>query len=187
APRSILNRLHARGLLERPPEVEEVRRQLFEARARRVRPGLDDKVLTEWNALMTSALAEAGAATGTVAWVEAAEECADFLLGALRREDGRWLRSRQPAAGASVLGFAPDHAALVDAFTRLYEATGRARWLGHAVEAADALLDLFWDKEGGGVFTVGHDGERLVARQKDLLDGATPSASPMAAEIGRAA
>ena len=88
-----------------------------------MRPGLDDKVLTEWNALMISSLAEAG-------FVEPAEQAADFLLRELRRDDGRWLRSWQADAGASVLAFAADHAALVDAFTRLYEATGRARWIG---------------------------------------------------------
>ena len=79
--------------------------------------------------------------------------------------------------GARRLAFAADHAALVDAFTRLAEATGEARWLAAATEAADALLDLFWDDEKGGVFTTGHDGEALVARQKDLLDNATPSAN----------
>jgi uncharacterized protein YyaL (SSP411 family) len=179
--RSILNRIHARGELARPPEIEELRQHLFEQRAKRVRPGLDDKVLTEWNALMVAALAEAGAATGTGEWVEAAEACGTFLLASLRRDDGRWLRSWQPEAGASVLAFAADHAAVVDAFTRLYEATGWARWIDAAVETADALLELFWDADGGGVFTTGHDAERLVARQKDLLDGATPSANSLAA------
>ncbi len=80
-----------------------------------------------------------------------------------------------------MLAFAADHAALVDAFTRLYEATGEARWLAEAVATADALLELFWDEERGGVFTTGHDAERLVARQKDLLDNATPSATSLAA------
>ena len=166
------NILH--GALKRPPEIEAARRELFEVRSQRVRPGLDDKVLTEWNALMISALAEAGV-------VEPAERAASFLLRELRREDGRWLRSWQASAGASVLAFAADHAALMDAFTRLYEATGRARWIAAAVDAAESLLGLFWDDEGIGVFTTGHDGEQLVARQKDLLDNATPSANSMTA------
>jgi uncharacterized protein YyaL (SSP411 family) len=131
-------------------------------------------VLTEWNALMISSLAEAG-------FVEPAVAAAEFLLGSLRRDDGRWLRSWQAGTGASVLAFAADHAALVDAFCRLYEATGERRWVDAAVETADALLDLFWDPEGGGVFTTGHDAEQLVARQKDLLDNATPSANSLTA------
>ncbi|CAN5222323.1 hypothetical protein BH20ACT3_BH20ACT3_11350 [soil metagenome] len=64
---------------------------------------------------------------------------------------------------------------------RVYELTGEARWITEATAADDALLALFWDDEDGGVFTVGRDGEQLIARQKDLLDGATPSASSFAA------
>jgi uncharacterized protein YyaL (SSP411 family) len=182
--RSILNRLHARGELARPPEVESARARLFEVRAGRVRPGLDDKVLTEWNALMISTLAEAGAACDRPDWIEAAAAAGDFLLDRMRGDDGRWLRSWQdgPDGGhASVLAFAADHAALIDAFTRLAEATGTARWLDDARQAADALLELFWDDEKGGVFTTGRDGEALIARQKDLLDNATPSANSLAA------
>jgi uncharacterized protein YyaL (SSP411 family) len=179
--RTILNRLHARGQLARPPAIDDARRRLVEARAERVRPGLDDKVLTEWNALMIATLAEAAPACGRPDWLAAAAAAGDFLLRSLRRDDGRWLRSWQSDAGASVLAFAADHAALVDAFTRLGEATGEARWTQAARQPADALLDLFWDDEKGGVFTTGDDGEALIARQKDLLDNATPSASSLAA------
>jgi uncharacterized protein YyaL (SSP411 family) len=165
-----------RGDLLRPDDVEAARRALFERRATRVRPGLDDKVLTEWNALFLSTLAEAAAATRRLDWAEAAVANGEFLLRELR-VDGRWRRSWQRDGGARHLAYAADHAALVDAFTRLGEATGQARWTEAAVETADALLELFWDHEGGGVFTTGHDAEELVARQKDLLDNATPSAS----------
>jgi uncharacterized protein YyaL (SSP411 family) len=177
-----------RGDLVRPPEVEAARAALFERRAGRVRPGLDDKVLTEWNALFLSTLAEAAAACDRPDWLAAAVANGDFLLAELRRADGRWLRSWQadatPVDGttrARHLAYAADHAAVVDAFTRLAEATGDARWIHAAREAAGALLDLFWDGEAGGLFTTGHDAEQLVARQKDLLDGATPSASSSAA------
>jgi uncharacterized protein YyaL (SSP411 family) len=178
---TIPNRLHAVGELARPAEVEAARAQLFEARAQRVRPGLDDKVLTEWNAYLVAALAEAGTAMGEPAWVDAAIEVAEFLLGHLRREDGRWLRAWQADAGAKHLAYATDHGALLDAFTRLAEATGRARWIDEARAVADALLDLFWDDERGGVFTTGHDAEALIARPKDLMDNATPGANGLAA------
>jgi uncharacterized protein YyaL (SSP411 family) len=178
---TIPNRLHARGQLARPPDVEAARRALFEARAHRVRPGLDDKVLTEWNAYLVAALAEAGAATGEPGWVDAAVETAEFLLANLRRPDGRWLRAWQADAGARHLAYATDHGALVDAFTRLAEATGEARWIAEARTVADALLDLFWDDELGGVFTTGHDAEALIARPKDLMDNATPGANGLAA------
>src|SRR5690606_16495476 len=71
--------------------------------------------------------------------------------------------------------------ALVDAFTRLAEATGEARWIAEARAVADQLLALFWDDDGTGLFTTGHDAEPLVTRAEDLLDGATPSANSLAA------
>jgi uncharacterized protein len=178
---TIPNRLHARGELERPPEIESARLALLERRGQRVRPGLDDKVLTEWNALMISALAEAGAATGDPTWLEAATAAGAFLLDNLRRDDGRWLRSWQAEAGARHLAYAADHGALVDAFTRLAEATGDARWITAAREAADALLELFWDADRGGVYTTGGDAEALITRNKDLMDNAIPSANSLAA------
>jgi uncharacterized protein YyaL (SSP411 family) len=218
--RNILNRIHARGpggaSLARPPRIEDARERLFAARERRVRPGLDDKVLAEWNGLMLAALAEAAAATGRRDWLEAAAGTGDFLLRSLRREDGRWLRSWKADGGARVLeaepageagaraarseaaragnpgarsgadrrpilAYAADHAALADAFARLAEATGQARWIDAARSTADALLGLFWDDERGGLFTTGNDAERLVARNKDLMDNATPSANSLAA------
>ena len=170
-----------RGDLLRPPEVEAARCRLFDAREARVRPGLDDKVLTEWNAMFVSALAEAGAAFGRRDWLTTAENSADFLLANLCRAGGRWMRSWQRDSGARHLAYAVDYAWLVDAFTRLGEASGHARWMTHACRAADALLSLFADPDGAGFFTTGHDAERLIVRQKDLYDGATPSANSVAA------
>jgi uncharacterized protein YyaL (SSP411 family) len=181
--RSIPNRLHARGDWARSPEVEDARRRLFAAREQRPRPGLDDKVLTEWNALMISSLAEAGRLLGEPDWIAAAARAGDFLLRELRRPDGRWHRSwhadGQPPARHQAL--AADHAALVDAFTQLAEATGEARWIDEAVATAETMLDHFWDVDNGGLFTTPDDGEALVARQKDLFDNATPAANSMAA------
>jgi uncharacterized protein YyaL (SSP411 family) len=174
-------RTHHRGQWARPPAIEEARAALFEARATRPRPGLDDKVLTEWNAHWVAALAEAGFALGRQDWVDAAVETAEFLLDSLRRDDGRWLRSWQAETGAKHLAFAGDHAALVDAFTRLAEATGSARWIEEARAVADVMLDLFWDRDHGGLFTTGRDGEQLVTRDKDLQDQALPSANSTAA------
>ena len=97
------NILHrpVRGDLLRPPEVEAAREALFQAREQRVRPGLDDKVLTEWNALMIATLAEAGAAADEPAWVAAATQCAEFLLTSLRDADGTWMRSWQAGRAAT--------------------------------------------------------------------------------------
>ncbi|HEX9969536.1 MAG TPA: thioredoxin domain-containing protein [Acidimicrobiales bacterium] len=178
------NILHrpVRGDLLRPPEVEEARQRQFEVREKRVRPGLDDKVVTEWNAMFVAGLCSAGAAFEREDWVDAAEATAEFLWSTLRRSsDGRWLRSWQRDGGARVLAYAVDYAWLVEAFTRLAEATGRAMWVSRAREVADGLLSLFGDEKDAGFFTTGHDAEALIVRQKDLFDGATPAANSVAA------
>ena len=171
-----------RGVLARPDEVERARQALLLRRESRVRPGLDTKVLTEWNAMAIAALATAGTAFGRAAWVDAASETAEFLLGNLRRPDGRWLRSWRAGPGQSRhLACSADYAWLTEAFTRLSEATGRRQWTAAACKVADDLLDLFWDTEDGAFFTYGEDAEELIARMKDIYDGAVPSANATAA------
>ncbi len=163
-----------------PPELEAARAALLGARLTRPQPGVDDKVLTEWNAMAVSTLAEAAAATGSTVWADAAEEIAELLFARLRRHDGRWLRSLQ-GDDARHLALAADYAWIVDAATRLGELTGRARWTTRAGEAARALLDLFGSDGADGVlFTTGKDADPLIVRPKDLLDGALPSANAVA-------
>jgi uncharacterized protein len=164
-----------------PETVERGRHLLFEARSSRVRPGLDDKVLTEWNAMYGSALAEAAAATANPVWGEAAVAIGEFLCHHLRGDEGRWRRSWRSPGGSRHLAYAADYAWLVDFFTRLAELTGRSTWTERAVETADALIDLFGDDQAGGFFTTGRDGEALIVRTKDVFDGATPSANAVAA------
>jgi uncharacterized protein len=191
---SIPNRLHARtggpapfaaAGAPRPPEIEAARAALADARARRPRPGLDDKVLTEWNGLFLAALAEAAVGLGRSDWLRQAEATGQFLCERLRRADGRWLRSWQAAAddgrgAARHLAYATDHGALVDGFLCLYEATGRLRWLDEAVSTAEALLALFVDNDGT-VHTTGSDAEALLTRPRELMDNATPSGASLAA------
>ncbi len=181
--RTIPARLLHRGHLARPAHVDAARQRLFDARTQRLQPGLDDKVLAEWNGLMLAALCEAAAAFDRADWTAAATANGEFLLRELRRPDGRWYRSwhadGHPQARHSAL--AADHATLIDGFTRLAELTGQARWIESAREIVDVLLDHFWDVDRGGLFTTPDDGEQLVARQKELLDNATPSANSTAA------
>jgi hypothetical protein len=166
--------------LARPAEVEEARRLLFDARTTRVHPGLDDKVLTEWNAMFGSSLAEAAAVTGRPDWAAAAVGVAEFLLAELRQaHTGRWLRSWKDGQ-ARHLAYAGDYAWVVDFFTRVAELTGRAVWLDHAHETARAMLPLFGDGKGL-LYTTGNDAERLVVRPMEVLDGAVPAANGVAA------
>ncbi|MFZ4719063.1 MAG: thioredoxin domain-containing protein [Ilumatobacteraceae bacterium] len=181
--RTILTRLQHRGELIRPDHIEAACEQLFEARELRPRPGLDDKVILEWNALMLSTLAEAAGLFGRPDWFDAAIANGEFLLREMRSPDGRWYRTwhadGSPKARHQAL--AADHAALIDAFTRLGELSGQARWIDEARNVAETMLDHFWDLDRGGFFTIPDDGEQLLVRQKDLVDNATPSANSVAA------
>jgi uncharacterized protein len=172
------NVLEARG--PEPPTLLEIRHVLLEARSARVRPGLDDKRLTSWNALMISALAEAGAALGREDYLEAAVACASFVLGDLRDADGRLLRSWKDGQGR-LDAYLEDHAFLLEALLAVYEATGDPSWYGEATALADALIKRFSDPERGGFFTTASDHERLAARRKDLDDSPIPSGNSAAA------
>ncbi len=175
--------------LARPEAVEVARRLLLEARLARPQPALDDKVLTEWNAMAAATLAEAAAVTGNGRWASAAADIVTFLFDQLRQPGtGRWLRSWQ-GGRARHLALAADLAWVAEACARLAELTGTARWLAQGTEVAHQLLDRFADpgEDGGGggaaggLFTTAHDAEALVVRPKDLVDGAVPSANSVAA------
>jgi uncharacterized protein YyaL (SSP411 family) len=170
-----------------PPaeRLADVRRRLYAARARRTPPGRDDKRITAWNALMVSALADAGAVLERPDYVEAAEACAAFLLGELRRpggEDGgeRLLRTWKDGE-ARLDAYLEDHAFLVEALLTLYEATFQPRWFHAARELADTMIARFADEDRGGFFTTADDHEALIARRKDLADTPLPSGNSSAA------
>jgi uncharacterized protein YyaL (SSP411 family) len=163
--------------LARTPELEAARIALLAARRRRPAPARDDKVLTEWHAMCTAALAEAAWACEEERWAKRAIGAAEHLLARNRRADGRWLRS----ADSGVPAFAADYAWVVECMTWLATMSGDQRWTVHAEETAEAMLDLFLDPDHGGLFTTGRDCAPLVARMKDVVDGALPSANAVAA------
>jgi uncharacterized protein YyaL (SSP411 family) len=174
--------------LRRSERAEEARRALLEARRARPAPAIDDKVLVEWNAMAAAALAEAAAAMGVERWGRAATELVELLDGTFHDAGGRLLRAGR-GAGRRHLAMLGDHAWLLEALTRLFELDGDDRWLERAHRVARSMLVLFWDGElpsslepqrGGGFFTTGHDAEQLLARSKELFDGALPSATATA-------
>jgi uncharacterized protein YyaL (SSP411 family) len=163
-----------------PPGLPEWRRRLLEVRSRRVWPGLDDKRLTAWNALAISALAEAAAVLERPEYLHAACRCAEFVLGELRDDRGRLLRSWREGSGR-LNAYLEDHAFLLEALLTLYEASFEPRWFAAARELADAMIGRFADDEHGGFFETSDDHERLVARRKDLEDHPIPSGNAAAA------
>ncbi|HEX4161792.1 MAG TPA: thioredoxin domain-containing protein [Acidimicrobiales bacterium] len=164
--------------LVRPPEIEQARVLLAEARAQRVQPARDEKVLTEWNAMAAATLAEVASAIGHAEYGRRAEEIGAFLWESMYL-DGRLMRSWQ-GGRARHLAVAADYAWLAEACLRLSEWTGRTLWRERALTAVRQLCALFWDEESGGFFTTGADAEALVVRPKEFLDGALPATNSIA-------
>ena len=164
----------------RPERFDEARRALYEARAKRVWPGLDDKRLASWNALAIAALAEAGAVLGREDYLDAARECAEFVLGSMRDEEGRLLRTYKDGR-AHLNGYLEDHAFLLEALLALYEATFEPRWFEQARALAETTIERFGDPERGGFFTTSDDHEELIARRKEIGDHPIPSGNSSAA------
>jgi uncharacterized protein YyaL (SSP411 family) len=174
------NILESRGP-EPPAEVRaRIRAALLAARDKRIRPGLDDKRLTAWNALMIRALAEAGAVLEREDYLAAARRAAAFVLDEMRAADGRLLRTYN-AGEAKLNAYLEDHAFLLEALLALYEATFEPRWFAAARELADAIVERFGDPEHGGFFQTSSDHERLVARRKEIDDAPIPSGQSSAA------
>ena len=167
--------LEGRGPEPPAAELAEIRRRLLDARSHRIRPGLDDKRLTSWNALMIFALADAGAVLERSDYLAAAVRCAEFVLRERRTADGVLLRTPH------VVAFLEDHAYLLEALTGLYEATGDPRWFAEATALAGVLIERFSDPELGGFFTTAADQEALAVRRKDVEDSPIPSGNSAAA------
>ena len=163
-----------------PPGIAESRRLLYEARSMRVRPGLDDKRLTAWNALALGALAEAGAVLERPDFVGAARSCAEFMLSGLRDPDGRLLRTYKDGE-ARLNAYLEDHAFLLEALLTLYEATFEERWFERARELAETMIARFGDPELGGFYSTSDDHEELIARRKEIGDHPIPSGNSAAA------
>jgi len=149
-------------------------KKMLAARAKRVRPSRDDKVLTDWNGLMVVALSKAARAFNETKFTKAAKRAVDFILADMRRQDGRLLH-RYRDGKADILGFVDDHAFLIWGLIELYEATFEIRYLKEAVAINKDLLIHFWDEEVGGLYFSPDDGEALLVRQKEIYDGAIPS------------
>ena len=155
--------------------------RLFEAREQRIRPGLDDKILTSWNGLMLEAFALAASVLGREDYREVAVKNASFLLDETR-QDGRLLRTHKD--GTSKLnGYLEDYSFLISGLIALHEATFESRWLVEAIGLGRAMVDLFWDELSGQFYDTGSDHEDLVVRPRDVTDNAIPSGSSMAADV----
>jgi uncharacterized protein YyaL (SSP411 family) len=158
--------------------LAQARQRMYDVRARRVWPGTDDKLLTDWTALAISAFALAGRILEEPRYEQAAREAADRILGNCVR-DGELLH-REKAGRADIPGFSTDYAYLIEALLDLYEATFEPRYFAEAVRLERHFQKRFADPRGGYFLAAaGHDG--LIVRPKESYDGATPSSNSVAA------
>jgi uncharacterized protein YyaL (SSP411 family) len=153
--------------------------KLFEARGKRPRPHLDDKILTAWNGLAISAFAKASAILGEPRYAEAARRAADFILSALRNPDGILLR-RYRDGDAAIEGMHDDYAFFTQGLIDLYEATFEYRYLAEAISLTDRQTALFEDAESGGFYASAQEDAAKLIRMKDDYDGAEPSGNSVA-------
>lgn len=160
--------------------LESAKKKLLALRQQRPKPHLDDKILTDWNGLMIAALAMAGQALNEPRYLEAATAAAEFVSKKITQENGRlWHRYRE--GEAAIEGHLDDYAFLIYGYLTFYQTGLDSRWLEKARQCASLLLDLFYDKTGGGFFLTAHDAEALIARPKEIYDGAVPSGNSVAA------
>jgi uncharacterized protein YyaL (SSP411 family) len=157
------------------------RQVLYDARARRVWPGRDEKILAAWNGLMLRGLATAARAFDRSDFAKLTVRNAEFLAREMVR-DGRVMRSHKNGV-TRISGFLEDHAAVALGFIAVYELTFDERWVTKAREIADAMIQWFWDDKVGAFFDTARDAEQLITRPRDVTDNATPSGTSLAIEL----
>ncbi|ODT44392.1 MAG: hypothetical protein ABS70_05655, partial [Nitrospira sp. SCN 59-13] len=162
--------------------IARLRPKLYAVRAKRIAPGLDDKVITAWNGMMISAMAEAGRVFDLPRYREAAERACDFLLTTLSTADGRLLRTYR-AGTAHLNAYLEDYAYFAEGLIDTYEAGGEERYLYASVRLAERMLADFADSQHGGFFTTARGHESLIMRSREGPDGATPSGNAVAASV----
>ncbi len=159
---------------EEKAQWETIRPRLFDVREERIHPYKDDKILTDWNGLMIAALARAGVVFDEPAYIEQAQNAADFLLATMVDENGRLLH-RYRGGEAAIMGQLDDYAFLTWGLLELYEATFDQVYLEEAIRLNDQAYTYFWDDESDGYYLTADDAELLITRPKEIYDGAIPS------------
>jgi len=161
--------------------LSRAKRVLYEARAKRIWPGRDEKILASWNGLMLRGVATAARVFSRAEFGSLAIRSAEFLWREMVTK-GRVMRSHKEGI-TRISGFLEDHAAVALGFIAVYELTFDERWVDRAREIADAMIEWFWDDQTGGFFDTAKDAEQLITRPRDVADNATPSGTSLAVEL----
>jgi uncharacterized protein YyaL (SSP411 family) len=161
-------------------QLEEAKSKLLQLRARRVRPHLDDKILTAWNALMISAFAKAAQVLEEPRYLAAAQRALDFIISRMYQSETGLLLRRFRDGEAAIPGFLDDYAFLVAALLDLYQADFDPRRTAMALRLVGKMRELFQDPAAGDFFSTAAGDSGLVIRMKDDYDGAEPSGNSLA-------
>ena len=161
-------------------KLSPIRVKLLAARSKRQRPRTDTKIVTADNGLIIGGLADAGRIFQEPRYIAAAEKAANFVLKKLRTPEGRLQRS-YAGGQARLNAYLNDYAFLADGMIRLHRATKQQRYLDEAAALTAKQIEMFADKEGGGFFFTTNDHETLLARAKELVDGAQPAGNSVSA------
>jgi uncharacterized protein len=161
-------------------QLQEARAKLLQLRSNRVRPHLDDKILTAWNALMISAFAKAAQVLEEPRYLAAAQRATGFILTRMYKPDSRTLFRRFRDGEAAIPGFLDDYAFLIAALLDLYAADFNPQRIDVAIQLAGKMRELFEDPGAGGFFSTAEGDSSLVLRMKDDYDGAEPSGNAIA-------
>lgn len=160
-------------LVELNSKLENIRQILLSERSKRIRPHLDDKILTDWNGLITAALANAGKIFADDEFIAYAERTYSFIKSKMFTPDGGlYHRFRDGIAGID--GMIDDYAYTISALLELFSATAKSEYLADAIKLTDYLIEHFQDSKGGFFFT-SDLAEKLIVRKKEIYDGAIPS------------
>ena len=159
-------------------DVEKMKEKLFLEREKRVHPYKDDKILTSWNGLMVAALCLGARVLNNEEYAKAAVKAVEFIFANLYQE-GRLL-ARYRDGEAKYLGYVDDYAFLIWGLLELYETTYETDYLAKALQLNKEMLEYFWDDQEGGLYLYGKDSEELIARPKEVYDGALPSGNSVA-------
>ncbi|MBP9549893.1 MAG: thioredoxin domain-containing protein [Chitinophagales bacterium] len=157
-------------------QVDDAKEQLLSAREKRIRPGLDDKILTAWNGLMLKAYVDAYRAFGEKEYLDMALKSATFINTKMKMQDNRLNRNYKNGK-SSINGFLDDYAFSASAFTALYQATFDAQWLNEALQITDYALQHFFDTKSGMLFYTSDIDPELIARKMEITDNVIPAAS----------
>jgi uncharacterized protein YyaL (SSP411 family) len=175
--------LHLAGPVAPPQGVlDRTREALLVARAQRIRPGRDDKQLAAWNGMALRALAVGSLVLGEDQFAEAARACVGFIRAHLLRDQGRLWRTARGGT-AHTPAFCEDYAHVADGLLASYAALGDAADLELAAALMDRAVADFWGETSGTFFDTSDEHDRIVARPQSLIDGATPAANSVAADV----